>query len=130
LALPVEDRLQFLSWLFEGALSHCISTRANTDVASLSGCISSQDVDISYDCDQPSPNTSLIDGQHPPTRKGLPFSVEESRLLVELREEQKLTWPEVTRRFAQNFPGRTKGSLQVYWSTTLKKQRQSLAETT
>ncbi|KOS44611.1 hypothetical protein ACN38_g4460 [Penicillium nordicum] len=24
-ALSVEDRLEFLSWLFEGALSHCIS---------------------------------------------------------------------------------------------------------
>lgn len=39
-ALPVEDRLEFLSWLFEGALSHCISTPLSTDATvllSLSG---------------------------------------------------------------------------------------------
>ncbi|KAJ5098837.1 hypothetical protein N7532_005838 [Penicillium argentinense] len=129
LALPVEDRLQFLSWLFEGALPHCTSTRANTDVASMSRCISSQDADISNDCDQ-SLNTDLVDEQHPHTRKGLPFSMEESRLLVDLREEQRLSWSEATRRFGQKFPGRSKGSIQVYWSTTLKKQRQSLLEAT
>lgn len=125
LALPVEDRLQFLSWLFEGALPHCTSTNTNTDVASISRCVSIGDADISYDRAQPSSNTDLVDGQHPPppTRKGLPFSMEESRLLVELREEQNLTWSEVTRRFAQKFPGRSRGSIQVYWSTTLKKQR-------
>lgn len=32
-ALSVEDRLKFLSWLFQGALSHCVSTRANADAA-------------------------------------------------------------------------------------------------
>ncbi|KAJ6088767.1 hypothetical protein N7486_010028 [Penicillium sp. IBT 16267x] len=48
-ALPVEDRLQFLSWLFEGALSHCVSTPANTDAASVLRCISSQDSDTTYE---------------------------------------------------------------------------------
>ncbi|KAJ5317417.1 hypothetical protein N7508_001925, partial [Penicillium antarcticum] len=62
--------------------------------------------------------------------KGLLFSVEEIALLVKLREKQNLTWPEVTRQFAQKFAGRSKGSIQVYWSTTLKKQRQALADAT
>ncbi|KAF3391611.1 hypothetical protein F1880_007460 [Penicillium rolfsii] len=117
-ALPVEDRLQFLSWLFEGALSHCVSTRPNTDVASVSRCGSSQD--------QSSSNTEPVEA--PPSRKGLPWSMEENRLLVNLREEQNLAWSEVMRLFAQKFPGRSKGSLQVYWSTTLKNQRLSLAD--
>jgi hypothetical protein len=54
--------------------------------------------------------------------------MEENVLLVNLREEQNLAWPEVTRLFAQKFPGRSKGSLQVYWSTTLKNQRLPLAD--
>ncbi|OQD96473.1 hypothetical protein PENVUL_c092G07715 [Penicillium vulpinum] len=120
-ALSVEDRLQFLSWLFKSAISHHISTRANTDAASVSRSIPSQDVSIS--CDYPSSNTELVDVQPTPTRKGLPWSVEESHLLVKLREEQNLAWSEMTKLFAQKFPGRSKGSIQVYWSTTLKKQR-------
>lgn len=116
-ALSVEDRLQFLSWLFEGALSHCVSTCANADAASMSRSIPSQDVDISYD--YPSSNTELVDTQSTPTRKGLPWSAEEIYLLVKLREEQNLAWSEVTKLFAQKFPGRSKGSIQVYWSTTL-----------
>ncbi|KAI2791355.1 hypothetical protein POX_c04212 [Penicillium oxalicum] len=115
LALPVEDRLQFLSWLFESTLSHCVSSRPNTDVASVSSCASSQD--------QSSSNTEPVEAQQPPSRKGLPWSMEENCLLVNLREEQNLAWSEVTRLFAQKFPGRSKGSLQVYWSTTLKNQR-------
>jgi len=127
-ALPVEDRLQFLSWLFESALSHYVSTRPNIDVASVSRCASSQHGDMTYDCDQSSSNTELVDAQQPPSRKGLPWSMEENFLLVSLREEQNLAWSEVTRLFAQKFPGRSKGSLQVYWSTTLKKQRLCLAD--
>ncbi|KAJ6119025.1 hypothetical protein N7471_013645 [Penicillium samsonianum] len=65
-ALPVEDRLEFLPWLFEGALSHCISTPLSTD-ATVSRCIANQDSDITYDCDQPSPNTELADAQHTPS---------------------------------------------------------------
>jgi hypothetical protein len=59
-ALPVRDQLQFLSWLFEGALSHCVSTSANTDTASVTRCISSQDVDMTYDCDQPAHTTNPL----------------------------------------------------------------------
>jgi hypothetical protein len=109
-ALPVEERLQFLTWLFEGALSHCVATRAYTDVVSASRCASSQDVDMTYDCDQPSSSTELVEAQQPPSRKGLAWSVEEYCLLVNLREEQNLAWSEVTRLFARNFPGRSKGS--------------------
>lgn len=62
------------------------------------------------------------------SRKGLPWSVEENRLLVKLREKENLAWSEVIKRFGQKFPGRSKGSIQVHWSTTLGKQRLSLAK--
>ncbi|OQD81001.1 hypothetical protein PENANT_c030G01554, partial [Penicillium antarcticum] len=72
-ALSVEDRLQFLSWLFEGALPRCVSTPSSADVNSPSRCISSQDIEITYDCDHTSLNTELTDAQHTlSTRKGLP----------------------------------------------------------
>jgi hypothetical protein len=125
-ALPVEDRLQFLSWPFEGALSHCVSTLVSSDTASVSECISSQVVDMSYDCVHPGSSTELDGAQ--PTRKGLPWFMEENCLLVSLREEQNLAWSEVARLFAKKFPGRSKGSLQAYWSTTLKKQRLALVD--
>lgn len=47
-ALPVEDRLEFLSWLFEGALSHYICTSLSTD-ATVSRCIANQYSDITLD---------------------------------------------------------------------------------
>jgi len=49
------------------------------------------------------------------SRKGKPWALEEGRLLVKLREEQNLAWLEVLRHFTQRFPGRSKGSIQVYW---------------
>jgi hypothetical protein len=51
--------------------------------------------------------------------------IEEGRLLVKLREEQNLAWSEVLKHFTQRFPGRSKGSIQVYWSITLKIKRLS-----
>ncbi|KAJ5588791.1 hypothetical protein N7537_011469 [Penicillium hordei] len=144
-ALSVEDRLQFLSWLFEGALSHCVSTRANTDATSGSRSIPSQHVDISYD--YPSSNTQLVDTQSTPTRKGLPtphyedkigsqdskqppqkgsrarkttgpsrLLSKDDKLLIELKEERSLPW----KRIAEYFPGKSEGSLQVRYCTRLK----------
>lgn len=83
---------------------------------------------MTHDCDRQSSNTDLVEADDSPSRKGLKWSREEIHLLVNLREEQNLTWSEVARLFAQKFPGRSKGSLQVYWSTTLNKQRLSLED--
>jgi hypothetical protein len=55
----------------------------------------------------------------------LSWSDEEADLLVKLREEEILSLPEVTERFGQKFPGRSQGSLQVYWSTKLGKRHLS-----
>jgi hypothetical protein len=56
----------------------------------------------------------------PTTRKGLAWSLEEVDFLTKLKAENKLPWSAIHRRFSQKFPGRTKGSLQVYWSTKMK----------
>lgn len=83
---------------------------------------------MTYDCDYPSLSTERVEAQQVPSRKSLPMSMEENCLLVSLREEQKLAWEEVARLFAKRFPGRSQGSLQVYWSTRLKKQQLSLVD--
>ena len=125
-ALSVEDRLQFLSWLFEGALSHCASSPSSPGAASLPRCVSGQFDDITYECDHTSLNTELVEVQGTSSRKGLPWSGEEDHLLMKLREEQKLAWSEVIKQFSRKFPGRSKGSIQVYWSTSHKKKRSSV----
>lgn len=107
-ALAAEDRLQFLSWLFEGSLSRCIPSDV-TDI-----CTDAADVPYRKE-EAPSVSRS--------SRKGLSWSAEEDRLLVKLKEEEKLTGAAVIRRFDQIFPGRSPGSIQVRWSTKLSKRR-------
>ncbi|RAL06782.1 uncharacterized protein BO97DRAFT_409432 [Aspergillus homomorphus CBS 101889] len=55
------------------------------------------------------------------SRKGTPWSTNEVNLLVELRRDRKLPWSEVTKLFSDRYPGRSKGSIQVYWSTKVKR---------
>ncbi|KAJ5198777.1 uncharacterized protein N7498_007894 [Penicillium cinerascens] len=125
--LSVDDRLQFLSWLFESALYHCAPVTSAKDT-STSRCILKHEKDVAPTLSNSSTSGKMGDTEYIcPSRKGLPYSVEEDRLLVMLREEQKLAWSEVTKRFAQKFPGRNQSSIQVYWSTTLSK-RLSLAK--
>ncbi|KAJ6039010.1 hypothetical protein N7499_012062 [Penicillium canescens] len=124
-ALSVEDRLQFLSWLFEGALSHCASSPSSPDAASPSRPVPGQ-FDVSYDCDHTSLNTERAEVQGTFSRKGQPWSGEEDHLLTKLREKQELSWSEVIKQFSRQFPGRSKGSIQVYWSTTHKKKQSSV----
>ncbi|KAF7712899.1 SANT/Myb domain-containing protein [Penicillium ucsense] len=101
-ALSVEERLHFLSWLFEGALSHCLHPPPRREKVSTSR---SQHAGESAQAGEI--------GCAPPSRKGLSWSEEEIRLLVKLREEENLAWSEVTEQFSQKFPGRTQGSIQV-----------------
>jgi hypothetical protein len=60
------------------------------------------------------------------TRKGQQWTLDETRLLLNLRVEQNLPWLEVYQQFSRKFPGRTLGSIQVYWSTTAKERLQYL----
>jgi hypothetical protein len=54
------------------------------------------------------------------SRKGMPWLPEEESLLLELRNTRGLPWSDVTNLFSLQYPGRSQGSIQVYWSTKLK----------
>ncbi len=56
------------------------------------------------------------------SRKGMPWSPEENKLLAELKGEKGLPWSTVTKLFSAQYKGRSQGSIQVYWSTNLKKR--------
>lgn len=56
------------------------------------------------------------------SRKGMPWSPEEEKLLAELKGEKGLPWSTVTKLFSAQYKGRSQGSIQVYWSTNLKKR--------
>ncbi|BDD59387.1 hypothetical protein MAP00_004597 [Monascus purpureus] len=111
LSLPLDKRLQFLPRLLEGALPHHMPmpdllTTGNGDARS------------------PRRLTQPSDGSEPHRsfRKGMPWSLEETELLLRLRRDEQRPWSEVTMLFSDQFPGRSPGSIQIYWSTTLKKR--------
>jgi hypothetical protein len=101
LLLPLDERLQFLSWLFEGALPRCMPE---------AGPAACEDRNVQ----------SASHSTQGPSRKGMPWSTEEVDLLLRLRRHERRPWSEVTRLFSDQYPGRSAGSIQVYWSTTLK----------
>ncbi|KAL4863854.1 hypothetical protein BDV12DRAFT_189386 [Aspergillus spectabilis] len=59
---------------------------------------------------------------HKNSRKGKPGLPEEEELLLKLKRDQGLRWSTVTRLLSEQYRGRSQGSLQVYWSTDLKKR--------
>lgn len=65
-AMPVEDRLQFLSWLFEGALSHCVSTLTSAGTAVASKSCPPLDANMLHDCAHWDSNTEPADAQNVP----------------------------------------------------------------
>lgn len=66
-AMSVEDRLQFLSWLFEGALPHCVSTSTSASTAAASNCGTSLGADTVHDYALWDSNTEPADVQKPPS---------------------------------------------------------------
>ncbi|EED12784.1 hypothetical protein TSTA_053020 [Talaromyces stipitatus ATCC 10500] len=52
------------------------------------------------------------------SRKGKSWEPDEIKLLVQLKEAGS-PWSVIAKRFQERFPGRSKGSIQVYWSTKL-----------
>lgn len=100
-SVSVDERLQFFSWLFEGALPRCMPE---------------SDAQPTHYVSQPADSTALPET----SRKGMPWSPEEKDLLLRLRKDEKRPWSDVIRLFSDRFPGRSPGSIQVFWSTTLK----------
>lgn len=122
--LPFEERLQFLSWLFEGALSHCMPESLGAfNVSSTTGKTGTDDTQSVSPRTRPYGTAPTLNANDEPPRnlrKHRQWTSEEVDLLVKLRKEQKLPWSEVAKGFAEQFPGRTQGSIQVYWCTKLK----------
>ncbi|KAL2793209.1 hypothetical protein BJX66DRAFT_351982 [Aspergillus keveii] len=83
-SLPLDDRLQFLSWLFEGALSHCMSDTSQTACEELKARESRRS--------RPRPEInqswSVRKSVRTNPRKGMPWSTEEVDLLVRLRKDE------------------------------------------
>jgi chitinase len=110
--------LQFLSWLFEGALSHCMSDTSQTACEELKARESRRS--------SPRPaidqSRSVCKSVRKSSRKGMPWSTEEVDLLVKLRKDEGRSWSDVTRVLSKQYPGRSQGAIQVYWCTTLSKK--------
>ena len=117
MSAPLDDHLQFLSWLFEGALPHCMSSSSLTaseerDVLATSCSSTLHEIEQNW-CDCRNAWGS---------RKNMPWSIEEASLLLKLRKEESQSWSEVARLFLEYYPGRTLGAIQVHWSMTLNKE--------
>jgi hypothetical protein len=55
----------------------------------------------------------------PESRKGKAWEPDEIKFLVQLKKDG-LPWSVIARRFEEHFPGRSQGTIQVYWSKNLK----------
>lgn len=54
-------------------------------------------------------------------RRRLRWSSGEVDLLLKLRRDEQRPWAEVVRLFSDRYPGRSPGSIQVYWGTVVQK---------
>ncbi|EED19016.1 conserved hypothetical protein [Talaromyces stipitatus ATCC 10500] len=118
-AASLHERLEFFSWLFQYGLSESLSaasaelpfTQAKTaDKSPESLCLQRRRL-------PPTPNRRRATSIR--SRKGKAWEPDEIELLIKLKEDG-LSWSVITKRFQKRFPGRSRGSIQVYWSTNLK----------
>lgn len=117
-SVPVGERLQFLSWLFEGALASCMSD------SPLTTC-DDRDARATSHSSAPhmiEPNRCDCRKAGGSSRKGMAWSREEVDLLLKLRKEEGRPWSQIARLFSEQYPGRSQGAIQVFWSTTLNKR--------
>ncbi|EED22709.1 hypothetical protein TSTA_061970 [Talaromyces stipitatus ATCC 10500] len=112
LTAPVDDRLEFLSWLFDGALSQCMSGFPTTPTSSLNKARIKGTGRRGRQTRQLVPTASESVPSSAKGRKGMSWEPEEIDLLVQLRRVEKLPWSDVVKRLTERFPGRTAGSIQ------------------
>ncbi|KAL2812131.1 hypothetical protein BDW59DRAFT_44464 [Aspergillus cavernicola] len=117
-SLPLDERLQFISWLFEGALPRCMSDHSPTASEQGESRATSRST-LPDVIEQARQGSTEVQGS---SRKGMKWSSEESDLLLKLRKDEKQPWADITRLFSEEYPGRSQGAIQVYWSTTLSKK--------
>lgn len=73
LAMSVQGRMQFLSWLFEGVLSHCVSVSQSTEITPAFGCSAHVESEMAYDRDHPDLSAEIADAQNNPSTDGPAF---------------------------------------------------------
>ena len=99
ISLTLDECLQFLFWLFEGALPRCMPDTSSTickDGTAQSTCHPTP----LHEIEQNQGNCSMAQGS---SRKGMQWSEEEEALLKNLKKEQGLPWSEVASCFVEQF---------------------------
>ncbi|KAH6883902.1 hypothetical protein B0T10DRAFT_137140 [Thelonectria olida] len=72
-----------------------------------------------------SPSTQTVHRAKRASASRTHYTTEEDDLLLELKERERLAWPEIHRRFTKTYPARSVQSLQVHYSTKLKSRESS-----
>ncbi|CRG91079.1 hypothetical protein PISL3812_08127 [Talaromyces islandicus] len=100
-----EGRLEFLSWLFEGILSQGMPESGFAQSPPLANMTEAHREDRL--------------SRHK-SRENKPWKPEEKDLLRQLKKKEQLSWSAIEKRFAEKFPERSIGAIQVHWCTKLK----------
>ncbi|KAH6869580.1 hypothetical protein B0T10DRAFT_467191 [Thelonectria olida] len=72
-----------------------------------------------------SPSTRTVGKAKRSSATRVRYTTPEDKLLLKLKEDEKLTWPKIHQRFCETYPGRSVESLQVHYSTKLESRERS-----
>uniref|UniRef100_A0A093VE44 Myb-like domain-containing protein n=1 Tax=Talaromyces marneffei PM1 TaxID=1077442 RepID=A0A093VE44_TALMA len=117
-AAPLHERLEFLAWLLRTGLSESLSA-ASLQVPVSPVKMTDQDTDSARTRRRRPlaiPNKGGVTSTKSGKRRA--WEPDEIKLLVTLKEEG-LSWSMIAKRFSEQFPGRSQGTMQVYWSQKL-----------
>ncbi|EED13976.1 hypothetical protein TSTA_102060 [Talaromyces stipitatus ATCC 10500] len=118
-AAPLHERLDFLAWLFKTGLFESLSA-ASVGLPFIQVKASDQRVEPAQSRHRrPRAARNRTCPTSTESRKGKAWEPDEIKLLVQLKEDG-LPWSVIARRFEKRFPGRSQGTIQVYWSKNLK----------
>uniref|UniRef100_A0A093VG08 Aspartyl/glutamyl-tRNA(Asn/Gln) amidotransferase subunit B n=1 Tax=Talaromyces marneffei PM1 TaxID=1077442 RepID=A0A093VG08_TALMA len=118
-AAPLHERLDFLAWLLKTGLSESLSAAS---VELPFARVKTTDRRIAPARSQhrrPQAARNRTCPTSTESRKGKPWEPDEIKLLVQLKKDG-LSWSAIARRFEERFPGRSQGTIQVYWSKNMK----------
>ncbi|CRG82661.1 hypothetical protein PISL3812_00005 [Talaromyces islandicus] len=107
--MPIEDRLQFVSWFCEGALTQ-IMPDPNLALSPNPASTAKRSRKSGRSSSKP--------------RENKPWKPEEKALLRQLKKEEHLSWSAIEERFAEKFPKRKIGAIKLHWYTKLKDEPQ------
>ncbi|KAH1826142.1 hypothetical protein KXX43_008390, partial [Aspergillus fumigatus] len=113
LSLPTNARLEFLSWLFEGALPRCtFEPEISSSIAPSKGADGARvRKQVRWATPQAADSVDNSNTREN-SRKGMPWLPEEEDLLMDLKNTRGLPWSEVIKLLSDQYPGRSPGSIQ------------------